>query len=213
MSHDQPTVKQRPEHALGEHLKVVPPTPADPDEVLLASLRLDPAQSDAVVRIPITLQARKPSKQEFIRVHPEFALPVAAIELKDDSDGGLYLVAQSMMASLADEARSYALRPYINRVGTLRLWPIRLPDPDGKVNEWHRSAAVAAARAMTHWVRVSANRDVGGYECFEAVNQGAEPVFPPDLTLPAMLRLAFTDRGRVIESVDHPLVKQLFGRL
>src|SRR5215203_123371 len=55
-------------------LRVV--TPVDPEEELLASLRLDPTQADAVAKIPVTLQTRKPLKHEFIRVHREWALNV-----------------------------------------------------------------------------------------------------------------------------------------
>jgi hypothetical protein len=47
----------------------------------------------------------------------------------------------------------------------------------------------------------------------KAVNQGAEPVWPPGLDLAKMMKLAFADRGRVVDSPEHPLVKQLYGRL
>jgi hypothetical protein len=192
-----------------DHLKVVS---SDPDEELITKLRLDPTQVEAAVKVPITLQCRKPPKQEFIRVHPELELTVGAIELKDESDGGFYIVTPSMMAALGEEAKSYCLRPYINRAGTLRLWPIRLPDPDGRVNEWHRSAAIAASFAMKRWVRITANRNLGGYEVFEAAHQPPAPEWP-ELSLADMLRLAFRSQGRVIEDAEHPVVKQLLGRL
>ena len=47
------------------------------DEDLISKLRLDPEQLEAAVKIPVTLQCRKPSKQEFIKVqletHPDCA--------------------------------------------------------------------------------------------------------------------------------------------
>src|SRR3954451_7335781 len=192
-----------------EYLKVIN---NDPDEELLAKLRLDPTQVEAAVKVPISLQCSKPPKQEFIRVHPELELTVGAIELKDESDGGFYVVTSPMMASLGEEAKGYSLRPYINRTGTLRLWPIRLPDPDGRVNEWHRTAAIAASFATTRWVRVTANRNLGGYEVFEATHQPPAPEWP-ELSLADMLRLAFRSQGRVIEDADHPVMKQLLGQL
>jgi hypothetical protein len=185
---------------------------SDPEEDLISLLRLDPSQIEAAVKIPITVQVKKPPKQEFIRVHPDLELPVRALELKDDSDGGLYLVTPAMTAALQEESASYCLRPYMNRAGPLRLWPIRLPDPDGRQNEWHRSAGIAAALAMKKWVRVTANRNLGGYEVFEALNQPPSPEWPK-LGLPDMLRLAFRSQGRIIEDVEHPVVKQLLGRL
>jgi hypothetical protein len=117
-----------------------------------------------------------------------------------------------MTEALGDEAKSFCLRPYINRAGTLRLWPIRLPDTDGRVNEWHRSAAIAASAAMKQWVRVTADRDAGGYKVNAAAIQPPEPEWP-DLSLAEMLRLAFASQGRIIDDPDHPVVKQLLGRL
>lgn len=182
------------------------------DEDLISKLRLDPEQLEAAVKIPVTLQCRKPSKQEFIRVHPKWELNVGAIELKEESDGGFYVVVPMMMAALGEEVKSYCLRPYINRSGSLRLWPLRLPAHDGRVNEWHRSAAIAAAIAMKKWVRVTANRNLGGYDIYEAANQPSDPEWP-ELTLEDMLRLAFSAQGRIIEDMDHPVVRALLGKL
>ena len=67
-------------------------------------------------------------------------------------------------------------------------------------------------RRLKKWIRVTASRSLGGYRIFEAANQPPDPEWPP-LTFPEMLRLAFTERGRVIEDHEHPVVKQLLGRL
>jgi len=139
-------------------------------------------------------------------------LNVAAIELKDESDGGFYVIVPGMMAALGEEVHSYCLRPYINRSGSYRLWPLRLPGPDGRTNEWHRTAAIAAAIAMKKWVRVTANRNLGGYEVYEAAIQPPDPEWP-ELTLDEMLRLAFSAQGRIIEDMDHPVVRALLGKL
>ena len=94
-------------------LRIVPSNEKDPEEDLISLLRVNPAQIDASVKIPVTVQCRKPSRQEFIRVHPEWELTVAGIELKDDRDGGIYIVVPAMTAALQAEIRSYCLRPYI----------------------------------------------------------------------------------------------------
>ena len=54
------------------------------------------------------------------------------MELKDEEDGGLYVIVAAMTAELGEEVKSFTLRPYVNRSGVLRLWPIRLPGPDGR---------------------------------------------------------------------------------
>ena len=184
----------------------------EPDEDLLASVRLDPRQVDATVKIPLTLQCQKPSKHDFIRVHPVLRLDVGAVELKDEDDGGLYLVVAPLIPELGEEVKSFTLRPYINRSGILRLWPLRLPGPDGRVNEWHRTAGVAADIATRKWVRVTANRSLGAYEVFEAVKSPPDPEWP-DLDLAEMIRVAFENRGRIIRDMQHPVVKRLFGSL
>jgi hypothetical protein len=185
---------------------------SDPDEELLSLVRLDPAQLDATVKIPLTVQCHKPPRHDFIRVHPQLRIDVGAIQLKDDQDAGLYLVTQAMTAELEQEVKSFCLRPYVYRSGVLRLWPIRLPGPDGRVNEWHRTAAKAAEIATHKWVRVTSNQSLKAYEVFEAPKQPPDPEWP-DLTLPDMIRLAFQDRGRIIRDAGHPVVKRLLGSL
>ena len=48
---------------------------------------------------------------------------------------------------------------------------VRLPGPDGKHLEWHRSAAEAAEAAETRWIRIKANMALGAYEIFEALSE------------------------------------------
>lgn len=193
-------------------LRIVPSNERDPEEDLIALLRVNPAQVDASVKIPVTVQCRKPSRQEFIRVHPEWKLTVAGIELKEDRDGSLYIVVPGMTAALQAEIRFYCLRPYITRANVLRLWPLPLPDADGRQNEWHRTAGIAASLAVKTWLRVASNRDLGGYEIFEAANQPPDPEWQ-ELDLQQILHIAFRARGRIIEDLEHPLVKQLLGQL
>ena len=53
-----------------------------------------------------------------------------------------------MAQQLPGEFSVVTLYTTINRQGVLHLWPVKLPAVDGKHNEWHRSAAEAAERAM-----------------------------------------------------------------
>ena len=98
----------------------------------------------------------------------------------------------------------------INRQGVLFLWPVKLPGPDGKHNEWHRSAAEAADVAMRRWVRVIANMSLGAYEIFVAEANLPDPTWP-DRPFSEILEIAFRDR--LIDRPDHPLIKRLRGAL
>jgi hypothetical protein len=96
----------------------------------------------------------------------------------------------------------------VNRQGVLFLWPVMLPQPDGRMNEWHRSAAEAAEMAMTKWVRIKANTSLGAYEIFEAQGLIADPKWP-EQSFKELLRIGFRDK--LVNTLEHPLVKRLHG--
>jgi hypothetical protein len=184
------------------------PNPFDP-----AALRLDQSYADTVGvrKLLTTVPVRKPNRQEFIRVHPDpkYRLtPAAVIEVKDDHE--VYLVTPNMAQSLPGEFSTVTLFTTIDRRGTLHLWPVKLPASDGRHNEWHRSAAEAAERAMEKWVRVTASMSLGAYEIFEASGDRPEPVWP-DFSFQEILKIAF--RERIVDRPDHPLVQKLQGIL
>ena len=91
----------------------------------------------------------------------------------------------------------------------LSLWPVRLPSPDGRKCEWHISEREAAERAMTKWVRLSANMALGAYDIFEAAGPLEEPVWP-EFSYRKILETAFKGRP-IVDSFDHPAMKRLRG--
>ena len=158
-----------------------------------------------------TVQVGKPKRQDFSRVHPEpkYRLtPAAVIEVKEDRE--VYLVTPDMAHELVGEFTPVTLFTAINRQGVLHLWPVKLPGPDGKHNEWHRSAAEAAELAMKRWIRLTANMSLGAYEIFEATGDLPEPEWP-DIRFPEILKIAFRDR--IVDRTDHPLVRRLRGQV
>jgi hypothetical protein len=174
------------------------------------ALRIDLNISEGigVKRAIITIPVRKPSAQDFIRVHPDpaYRLPVAIIELRDDRE--TYLVSPSVAPQIPGEYVLTTLFTCLNRAGVLFLWPVRLPGTDGRQLDWHRSAAQAAEMAMTRWVRIKSNMNLRAYEVYEASANIPDPVWP-DLLYGQMLAIAFKDR--LINSVDHSILKQLRG--
>ena len=179
--------------------------PFDPE-----SLRLDQSfiETSGVKKLLTTVPVRKPNNQDFVRVHRDesYRLTSAIIELKDDRE--TYLVMPSVAHQLPGECSPVILYTAINRQGVIFLWPVKLPTPDGKVNEWHRSAAEAAERAMACWLRVKADMALGAYAMYEAASTIPEPVWPEYL-FKDLLKIAF--RERLVDSVDHPVVKRLRG--
>jgi len=186
------------------------PTTAAPDPFDITSLRLNPSflETAGVKKLLTTVPARKPSPQDFIRVHPapEYRENFAMIDLKEDRED--YLVRPEVLQDLAGEIVFKTVFTAINRQGVIFLWPIRLPAPDDRKNEWSRSAREAAEMAMTQWVRLKANMSVGAYEITVPESAMADPIWP-ELSYQDLVRIGYRDR--MIATVDHPVVKRLRG--
>ncbi len=152
-----------------------------PDPFNPAALRLDLsyAETVGVRRHLTTVPVRKPNRQEFFRVHPEPSYrltPAAIVELKEDHE--TYLITPAIAQQLPDELAVATLFTAINRQGVLFIWPVKLPGPDGKQIDWHRSAAEAAEMAMSRWCRLKANMSLSAYDLFEATGDLPEPDWP-----------------------------------
>jgi hypothetical protein len=199
-----PAALERPAAA-----KPVGPDPFDP-----ASLRLSQSFSASlgVKKAILAVPVRKPDKSWFVRVHPgeDYRLQTAVIELKEDRE--TYLVSRDLWPDLAAESTfsPRALFTAVNRQGVMFLWPIRLPGPDGRVDEWSRTALEAAEMAGRAWVRVAANIPLGAYDVFEATGELPEPEWPT-LSFPELLRVAFKDR--YVADRDHPVLRRLRGEV
>jgi len=178
----------------------------------LSKLRLDQnfVETAGVKKLLTSVPVRRPSPQDFVRVHPDagFRENIAIIELKDDRE--IYLIPPAVASDLPGEFAMASLFTAINRQGVVFLWPVRLPAPDGRVNEWHRSLNEAAERSMSRWIRVKANMALGAYEMFEATASIPDPKWPA-VTFPELLRIAF--RHRLVTDLDHPVVKRLRGEV
>jgi hypothetical protein len=184
--------------------------PADPFDP--ASLRINMAAvpSFGAKKLLTTIPVKKPNKQSFVRVHKsqEFRLLTAVIEIKEDNE--VYLVVPALHSVLAGEIILVMLFTAIDRQGNVFLWYVKMPKEDGRANDWHASALVAAEEATKAWVRVQANMSLGAYDVFRAEAKLPDPEWPKDMNFGAMLKVAFRDR--FIETMDHPVVAKLQGR-
>jgi hypothetical protein len=154
---------------------------------------------------------RKPSREWFVRVHsdPVYHLRTAVLELKEV--GEMYLVSQHLWPNLAGESTftSRMLFLTVNRQQVVFFWPVRLPGTDGRIDTWSKSALEAAEMARHTWVRVTPDQSLGAYNVFYA-DHASEPIWP-DMTMSALLRIAFKDR--YIDTLDHLILRQLRGEV
>ena len=178
-----------------------------------ASLRLAQsfAEKAGIRKLINTIPVRRPNRQNFVTVRhePDYRLtPAGIFEVKEDRE--VYLVVPQMADQLVGEFAPATLFTAITRQDVLHIWPVKLPGSDGKHNPWHASAAQAAERAMSYWIRVAANMNLGAYEIFEASGNLSEPSWP-DLSFEEVLRIAF--RNRIVDSPDNPIVRRLKGAI
>jgi hypothetical protein len=185
---------------------------ADPFNVASLRLSQDFASAVGVKTLLKTVPVKKPSKEWFVRTHPDpaYRLQTAVLELKEDRE--TYLVAPALWSALADE-KTFSPRllvTAINRQRVLFLWPIRLPGADGKIDDWSRSAIDAADDAKSQWVRVTSNMSLGAYEVAVASGQVADPVWP-EISFQGIIKIGFRDK--MISDWDHPVLKRLRGEV
>jgi hypothetical protein len=184
-----------------------PPNPFDP-----ASLRI----SDAIAtgggaeKLLLVLNVQKPSKQAFVRVSPDTKLRIriALLELKEERE--TYAVTPAVAEAVPGEVKFYELRLAVTQQGTPFLWPVPLPPAERADNSWNVTARAAADLAETKWVRLTANMSAQCYDVHVAQSAAAEPVWP-DKTLQELLAIAFGN-GRLIDNLEHPVIRRLLGR-
>jgi hypothetical protein len=110
---------------------------------------------------------------------------------------------------LVGETVSKTIFTGITSLGVVFLWPVGLPSPDGKSNEWWRSAREAAELAVARWIRMKPDMSLGAYQLYEAEGRIPDPEWP-DLPFQELLRIGFKDR--MVDRVDHPVILRLRER-
>jgi hypothetical protein len=186
-------------------VEAAPPDPFDPGQYRLPAER----QVVTVKKRPMTIPVGRPPNSVFFRTHPDpaYRLAVGLVVL---DQGEKYLVRSNLQSQLAEEPvfRCSMLYTYVTRAGSLGVWDMKLPGADGNLDSWNSSAAEIARQAMTTWARVISNREAGGYDFLVPELSLPEPEWPT-LSLADILAIAF--RGKLIDTPDHPVLRQLRG--
>lgn len=164
-----------------------------------------PTVSDILTKVPVS----KPNMQTYFRINPDAAFRLNTYIFKDESNRDeVYFVAPCMQNILAAEAILVELFLGVTRQNNPFLWPIRLPDANGRCNSWHVSARIGANTAMSQWIRLQSEQELGSYKIIPSQGLIPSPVWP-NQSFNEILKIAFT--GRIIDSEDHAIVRQLRG--
>lgn len=193
---------------------IEPPTSGDrfsPDNLKKFRLSQNFSAVTEVKRVITSVSVRKPKKQEFFRVRTGEDWWFETLSFRDEETGEFYLIEPELCGLLGQEARPTCLVLIVTRTSPIPiLWPLIIPDPD-RPNDWHVTALDAARRAQHEWVKVTPDMHAGRNDIHVAVSKLDEPDWPEDLEMPDYLRLAFKDR--MIDSVNHPVLKRLRGEI
>jgi hypothetical protein len=165
------------------------------------------ASAGGIVAIGVT---KVPGRNEFFRTHPvpEFSPVVPIVDHEVGMDRHFFAVAPNMVEALASIGITVAEHHCyftITSRGAYRMVPVRGPNADGDQNEWSRTKEIALVDARKKWVRLYPDMENKCYQVFPAPpGRFTDPQWP-DLKPSRVFRLAFRDKGRLIDSTEHPL--------
>ena len=198
-------------------LEVVSEEELDADEKEFRALRRDlpgikGASAVGIVNISV---AKIPGKNEFFRTHPDFRPVFPIVDLEVGMEKQFFVVTDAMVVSLASigiTVSDYTLYLTATASGAVRVVPVRCAGADGEQNEYARTKEIGLREGIDQWVRLFSDLENHCYKVFPApVGRFADPIWP-ELKQAKIFRLAFRDKGRLIDSTDHPLYKKWAAR-
>ena len=166
-----------------------------------------------VAEVQGAVALRKPGKERFFQAsnNAAYSTALTVLEIKEDLDlRGDYFVPHELSAEL--RAFLQGQQSMIKRKnvvlcvdggGQAFVWPVAAVGSD---NQWHRSARKAVDEARSKWIRMIPAD--AGYSIFHPTSPMPEPEWP-DTPFGELLDSAF--EGRVIDSMDHPVIEYLAG--
>src|SRR5262249_51802061 len=184
----------------------------DEEEKEFLALRRDlpgSIQGAAAVGIVTISVGKSPTKNEFFRCNPDYQPIIAMVSHEVGLEKQFFAVTAEMiepLASIAIKTADYRLYLTVTSHGSLRIIPIMQANAEtGEQNDYHRTKEIAMLKARNTWVRMFTDLENHAYRVFPAPEgRFGDPQWPP--FKPAKLtRLAFKDKGRLIDSVQHPL--------
>jgi hypothetical protein len=182
-------------------------------ESLLESLRLPDNFNTSIagVKQPLKATYGKLNRYRFSRVHPDDDFKLGVLLATDkEGDRESYLVLPSLGALLGSMVTQKILRLAVDNAGVPRLIAEPLLDPNGRPNLWNSAYLNAIKMGETSWVRVESNMEAGQYQVIVAQGDLGPPAWPKQ-SMDQLVLQCF--EGRIIQSADHPLIRQLEGRV
>ena len=200
-------------------LKIVSEEELDEEEKEFRALRRDvPGVKGAADAGMLTISVGKQPtpKNVFFRTHPTFRPVVSMVNIEVGMDHHFIAVMPNMVEPLVNigiAVADHTLYLILTELGGLRVIPVRGQNTEGEQNEWDRTKEAALIKGIDGWHRLYPDMPNGAFMAFPAPvgNAKGEPKWP-EIKPARIMRLAFKDEGRMIDSLDHILVKKWDGR-
>jgi hypothetical protein len=198
-------------------LELVTEEELDAEEREFRALRRDlpgvkGASATGIVAISV---GKAPSKNEFFRTHPDFRPVVPIVDIEIGMEKQFFAVADPMITALAGigiTVTDHTLYMTVTPRGALRLVPVRHANADGDQNEYNRTKEIGLRDGVEKWVRLYTDQENRAYKVFPApAGRFSDPVWP-ELKPARIFKLAFRDKGRLLDSPEHALFKKWAAR-
>jgi hypothetical protein len=189
----------------------------DEEEAEFRSIRRDlPGAKGASAAGIVTISvAKTPTKNEFFRTHPGFRPIVPIVDLEVGMERQFFAVTGEMVEGLNGigiTVTDYVLYLTITSRGAIRIVPVRQAGGDGEQNEYNRTKEIGLVQGIDEWVRLFTDQENHSYKVFPApAGRFGEPQWP-ELKHAKIFKLAFRDKGRLVDSTEHPLFKKWAAR-
>ena len=162
-----------------------------------------------VKKLLTTIPVGKPKKPQFFRTHQseDMVFPTMILENKEAQE--TYIVYPEVAQVISELVRPVILHAAIDRQNNVSLIPVPLPGDSGTRHPTHESLAQAVEHAKLKWIRINFNKHNSGYDIYEAAAVLAEPEWPSG-DIDSFVQVAF--RGKIIASLDHPVIVAHLGK-
>jgi hypothetical protein len=186
--------------------EVKPEDQLDADEAEFRKLRRDlPGVKGASAVGIVSISVGKiPGVNEFFRTHEEFRPVVSLVNVEVGMEKQFFAVDDDMVVALAGigiTVAEHTLYLTVTPRGAVRVVPIHCTSND----DYTRTKEIGLLDGVEQWVRLYTDQENRVYKVFPApAGRFADPIWPA-LKPSKIFRMAFRDKGRLVDSPDHPL--------
>jgi hypothetical protein len=170
------------------------------------------ASAAGIVAISV---GKTPPKNEFFRTHKEFRPIVPIVDVEVGMERQFFAVTSEMVEPLnaiGITVTDHVLYLIVTSRGALRIIPVRQANSDGEQNEYHRTKEIGLMQGMEEWVRLYTDLENRCYKVFSAPAGRFGAPLLPNLKEAKIFRLGFRDKGRLLDSTEHPLFRKWAAR-